>query len=237
MYQKKTNLPDFDVERQQLGYSVSYNNNFENWLLQKNNISLADFFPSLPNAFLRETINADSIKDALASMKSFSAPGPTGRGKLFYTFIFNLFPFYFTQAINDIANSDDFDAPNLAWLKLRKLIFIPKIAKPRDCKDFRPISLLEVLYKLITKIYSKQVNSHLETLVPISQFGFVPGRTLSSAAISTLHLVEKLKSIPDVENPMLLFLDIKSAFDTISNSVVTGFLTIFSQTQNLLTTF
>ena len=181
---------------------------------------MQNFFPTLHNTFLREQINSESIKDALASMKTFSAPGPTGRGKFFYTFIFKLFPFHFTQAINEIANNENLDSANLSWLKLRKLIFIPKVSKPKECKDFRPISLLEVLYKLIVKVYSNQVNVHLEALVPKTQFGFVPGRTLSSAAITTLHLINKLKALPNVSNPMLLFLDIKAAFDTISNSIV-----------------
>ena len=68
-----------------------------------------------------------------------------------------------------------------------------------NLKIFVHFSLLEVLYKLIVKIYSNQKNVHLEALVPKTQFGFVPGRTLSSTAITTLHLIDKLKTIPNVE--------------------------------------
>lgn len=42
--------------------------------------------------------------------------------------------------------------------------------------DYRPISLLNVIYKIITKVFTLKLNPLLDKLIHVSQSGFIPGR-------------------------------------------------------------
>ena len=49
---------------------------------------------------------------------------------------------------------------NFTWIKKRTIIFIKKKQKNKanKCSDFRPISLLEVLYKILSKLLLEKLN-------------------------------------------------------------------------------
>ena len=118
-------------------------------------------------------------------MKNFATPGLSNRGKLHYLFLFNLYPSFFTNAINQLILQDNLSSPNLAWIKNRKIIFIPKKNKNKNlCEAYRPISLLEVLYKIISKLLISQVTPFLDEILLPTQFGFTKNRTLNQASFS-----------------------------------------------------
>lgn len=56
------------------------------------------------------------------------------------------------------------------------LTLIPKNIEGKDFKDYRPISLCNVSYKLITKILAKTLKNIIPTIISLVQDGFVPRR-------------------------------------------------------------
>ena len=149
-------------------------------------------------------------------MKNFSTPGPTGRAKLFYLFLYNFSPSFFTKAINQLARVKDLSSPKYAWIKNRNIIFIPKKGKDRNlCESYRPISLLEVLYKIISKLLSLRLTPFLDEILLPTQFGFTKNRTLNQCSTNVLLLTEELTDPKKYPKAILMFCDIKAAFDSV----------------------
>jgi hypothetical protein len=55
------------------------------------------------------------------------------------------------------------------------IVLIPKVEYPETLKDFRPISLCTVIYKVIAKCMVNRLRPILGDIVSINQSAFVPG--------------------------------------------------------------
>ena len=73
--------------------------------------------------------------------------------------------------------------------KLSSVVPIPKSADNTSPTNYRPISLLSVLSKLLEWHMYSQITSHLETHHPLStsQWGFQSGRSTVTALLETTH--------------------------------------------------
>ena len=103
-------------------------------VLNKHNVSLADFSPPLTTPPTH--VNSSEIQAAISSFKSRSAPGPSGQGKKFFEFLFRFNRTFFNNAINRLINVEDFEKSKFAWIKNRTIIFIKKSQK------VKPINVL-----------------------------------------------------------------------------------------------
>ena len=180
-----------------------------------------------PTSSLRSTpppspthVSSSEIQSAISSFKTNSAPGPSGQSKKFFEFLFRFNRTFFTNAINRLMNIEDFENSNFAWIKKRTIIFIKKKPKSKanKCSDFRPISLLEVLYKILSKLLLEKLNPFMTEIVGSHQFGFTQGRAMSLCSLSTLSTIEYIKEFHP--SAAVIFFDIASAFDSVSNDAI-----------------
>ena len=63
------------------------------------------------------------------------------------------------------------------------LVLIPKKGGVEDLKDFRPISLVGSLYKLLAKVLANRLKKVMSMLVSKSQNAFVEGRQILDASL------------------------------------------------------
>jgi len=173
-----------------------------------------------------DEITRDKVRAALQAAKIHSAPGPTGQTLGFYKFIFHQIPYIFTRCMNIITFYDDIlDSAALTWIKRRRVIYIPKPGKdPLSPSSYRPLSLLEVLYKIPAKIMTDRIGKVLPNISYIDQCGFVPGRGAQYNTLTAGHAVQ------DAENTgkgmQMLGMDISSAFDSISGECIRQCMTL-----------
>ena len=66
-------------------------------------------------------------------------------------------------------------------LKSTFIVLIPKIGASKTFGDFRPISLRNILYKLISKIITERLKVTLSIHITPKKFGFLKGRSIHDA--------------------------------------------------------
>ena len=88
---------------------------------------------------------------------------------------------------------------------------------PKDDSDhitrFRPIALLNVDYKILSRILGKRTNVILQSLIPEEQRGFIPGRRIEEN-IYGMHMVVDWIHRRKL-NTMLVQVDFKQAFSAV----------------------
>ena len=86
-------------------------------------------------------------------------------------------------------------------------------------KNWRPISLVNSDYKILTKLFSIRIKKVIGTLVHDNQTGFIKGRNISQTLRELDDIIEREKSKKNTH--FLLAVDFEKAFDTISTKFVT----------------
>jgi hypothetical protein len=90
---------------------------------------------------------------------------------------------------------------------------IPKSDKPESFDGFRPISLCNLMYKVISKIIAFRIKSFLSKGISKEQFGFLENRQITDeigVAQETLHSIKIKKS-----KALVLKLDMMKAYDRV----------------------
>ena len=165
--------------------------------------------------YMGDPIDSEDICTALKQMENNKSPGPDGLTKEFYeTFSKELIP------ILRIIFSAIFDRGSLS--KSQKTSYISLICKnvnePELCKNYRPISLLNVDYKILTKALCNRLRLCLSDIIHPDQTCSVPGRSI----FDNCHLIRDI--INDINNTdtedfgILLSTDQEKAFDRVDHS-------------------
>ena len=104
---------------------------------------------------------------------------------------------------------------------------IPKGDKPRQfLKNWRPITLLNVIYKIASGCIAERLKSVLTKLISSDQTGFISGRYIGE---NTRLIYDVMRYTEDENIPgILLIIDFEKAFDSISWEFITEVLDYFN---------
>ena len=163
---------------------------------------------------LNEPISIEELHTAVKSMKKMSAPGLDGLTVSFYQEFWPLVGQYVHGSIVEAHEKKQFTIDQRRGL----LKLIPKRNKnPGYVCNLRPITLLNVDYKMVTKALAKHMRDIIPNLIHSDQKGFVRGRFLGESVIEVQTLMTMAQNYDHATGDefTLLSLDIEKAFDSI----------------------
>ena len=128
----------------------------------------------------------------MTGLKADTAPGKSGLDKNVLAWFIEYFPNVLLEAFNFLLSNPDWEnSMHSAYLKRRKIVFLPKKGKdPTRVENYRPISLLEVIYKLISKFLIEEIQDGVFRTASPNQFGFIPTRLMSNCSLTLLALIK-----------------------------------------------
>lgn len=132
---------------------------------------------------------AKEISIALKQMHPNKAPGLDGMSPIFFQKYWGIVGSSVSAALLRTLNSSQLPS----HLNHTLISLIPKIKQPSKVIDFCPISLCNVLYKLLSKVLSNRLKPLLAALISESHSNFVLGRQVSYNILVADEIVHFLK--------------------------------------------
>ena len=135
---------------------------------------------------LSSKYTAKEVKVALFQMGPTKAPGHDGINALFYQKFWHVVGDTVVLAMLDFLNNGNM----LPKINHTNIVLIPKNRNPVKISDFRPISLCNVIYKIISKVLANRLKQVLPQIISPTQNAFVLGRLIIDnvlVAFETLH--------------------------------------------------
>ena len=133
-------------------------------------------------------VSDDEIKAGLWSLKAFNVQGPDGLHAGFFQRFWLVVGTLVVEEVRKI-----FTAMEIAEELYRTHItFIPKIPRSETLNNYRPISLCNTVYKIVSKILVARLRPLLGKLISPLQFAFIPSRRGTDNAIITQELIHTI---------------------------------------------
>lgn len=150
------------------------------------------------------------IWQAVVSCDSNKAPSPDGFNLSFIKTCWKVVKGDFIQVFNDFhANSKLVRGLNSSFITL-----IPRLANPIGLSDYRPISLIGCVYKVLAKVLAESLKRVLHVLIFEEQSAFVGGRNIQDGILITNEVLDMWRR--KKQKGVILKLDFQRAYDNLS---------------------
>ncbi|GKC08551.1 RNA-directed DNA polymerase, eukaryota [Tanacetum coccineum] len=158
---------------------------------------------------LERIISFDEIKNAVWDCDTNKSPGPNGFTFDFFQKYWNIIGHDIVAAVSQFFVTGKFPPGcNSTFIAL-----IPKIHDAKVVRDFRPISLIGSIYKIVAKILANRLSVVIPDLISEVQTAFVSNRQILDGSFILKELIswrkhKKLKA-------MIFKVDFENAFDSV----------------------
>jgi hypothetical protein len=113
---------------------------------------------------------------------------------------------FVSESINRAYIAEEFN--------ISKIVLLPKPEDKQKIQNFRPISLLNTLYKIVAKIYTNRMKPMLHHWIPPSQTGFVPNRCILDNIFLAFEAIEW--TLENRQELCMVLLDFEKAYDKVN---------------------
>jgi len=101
----------------------------------------------------------------------------------------------------------------LQFINEANIVLLPKIKTASQITDYRPISLINNVVKIVTKILANRLAPHMNSLVSNAQNAFIKKRCIHDNFIYAQKIIQLLYK--NKRSALFIKLDISKAFDSI----------------------
>ena len=162
------------------------------------------------NSTLLQPYTPDEEKQALFQMHPSKSSGLDGMSPFFFQKYWHIVGHDVTTVVLYVLTSRHF----LHKMNYTHIFLIPKKNDPRCVSDFRPISLANVVSRIVSKVLANRLKLILPNVISDSQSAFVPNRLIinnTTVAFEILHRIRNKRS--GKKGSMAVKLDINKAYD------------------------
>ena len=171
----------------------------------------------------------EECKDAVMNLKNNKSPGLDGLPGEFYKCFWSDISALFYEVLICV-----FDRKEMSFSqRMAAISLIYKKDEKNDLKNYRPLSLTNVDYKIIASIFARRLQNCIDKLIGKEQSAYIKGRYIGDNArliLDIFHYCEEFN-----ENGILLFLDFEKAFDSVEWNFLFKTLTKFNFGENFIT--
>uniref|UniRef100_R4GAU6 Reverse transcriptase domain-containing protein n=1 Tax=Anolis carolinensis TaxID=28377 RepID=R4GAU6_ANOCA len=161
---------------------------------------------------LNKEISIKEIEEAIRRIDGSKAPGPDGLTAIYYkTFKKELAP-QLQKVMNIIRNQKKM--PD-TWKEASITVIHKENNDPEEVKNYRPISLLNIDYKIFSNIIADRLKKFLTNWIKDDQVGFLPNRHIKDNIRIVLDLIEYYEANNQREM-IFLAIDAEKAFDRVN---------------------
>jgi hypothetical protein len=203
-----------DLESHVLSF---YEKLYTNDAVEQNTLAQEDCFQYIQrtvteehNTELLRPLTMEEVAEAMKQLPDGKSPGVDSIPAKFYhemwddidTDIFN----FVQESITQCYLLDE--------LNISKIALIPKSEDRLRIQNYRPISLLNTLYKIVAKVYANRMKPLLHNWILPSQTGFVPNRCILDNIFLAFETIAWTRE--NQQDLSMLLLDFEKAYDRVN---------------------
>ena len=162
--------------------------------------------------FIEEQFIKEEVEVVLKQMHPIKALGSEGMSAVFYQ---NFWDIVGNDVANMVLNVLNFDM-SMVDINKTYITLVSKNNNPSKMSKFRPISLSNVIYKLIAKVLANRLKLILPCIISENQSSFTVGRLITDnvfIAFEMMHYLEHKKEGKDCY--MTIKLNMSKAYDRV----------------------
>ncbi|XP_074328042.1 uncharacterized protein LOC141665954 [Apium graveolens] len=176
------------------------------------------------NEELMREISVEEVKTAVFSMHPDKASGPDGFNPAFYQVYWDIVHVELVDFCRTFLQTGELPA----GVNNTCVCLIPKVKKPKTMGDLRPISLCNVLVRILSKIMANRLKKILESIISDRQSAFIEGRLLTDNALIAFEINHYMQRKRQGRTGVAgLKLDISKAYDRLEWSFVRNMMVKF----------
>ncbi|KAM2372671.1 hypothetical protein ACFX1X_047369 [Malus domestica] len=164
------------------------------------------------NEPLCSPISDEEIKDVVFNMGGSKAPRPDGFHGLFFQSYWDIIATEVHGIVIDCLRGDG--CPSV--INSTNIALILKVPNPEGVNHFRPISLCNYSYKVLSKILANRLKPLLDQIISLNQNAFIKGRQIQENIIlahENFHFLKMRRTKTKFE--MRIKLDMNKAYDRV----------------------